>query len=182
MVVDGVAPGLAALAGPMPVVADLLRGVYVRPDPERVRIGAVWPQDETEFVTDPDLASPVVPSEVIASRIAAARGRIPGLALERERGIVGVYDVTAQDWYPIVDRTDTRGYFVAIGTSGAWFKAAPTIGMLAAELVIANLGGRDTDLAPLEVPLPSTGFAFPMRVLSRRRPPIALAYGGGVLG
>lgn len=93
-----------------------------------------------------------------------------------------MYDVTAQDWYPIVDRTDTRGYFVAIGTSGAWFKAGPVIGRLAAELVTANLAGHDTDREPLEVALPLTGFRFPMALFSRRRKPVELQFGGGVLG
>jgi glycine/D-amino acid oxidase-like deaminating enzyme len=81
-----------------------------------------------------------------------------------------------------VDRTETRGYFVAIGTSGAWFKAGPVIGQLAAEMVTASLEGHDTDGQPLEVTLPLTGYRFPMALFSRRRQPVPLAYGGGVLG
>jgi sarcosine oxidase subunit beta len=181
-VVDARAPELAAAPGRLPVIADLLLGFYLRPDPECVRIGAVWPQDETEFLCDPDDADPVVPPELIAARIATARRRVPGLSVDAARGIVGVYDVTVQDWYPIVDRTDTRGYFVAIGTSGAWFKAGPVIGQLATEVVMAHLGGRDTDREPLDVTLPLTGYRFPMSLFSRRRAPIALSYGGGVLG
>jgi sarcosine oxidase subunit beta len=97
-------------------------------------------------------------------------------------GLVGVYDVTVQDWYPIVDKTSTRGYFVAIGTSGAWFKAGPVIGRLAAEMVAAGLEGRDTDRDPLEVTLPLTGYRFPMGLFSRARRPVELQFGGGVLG
>jgi glycine/D-amino acid oxidase-like deaminating enzyme len=164
------------------VIADLLSGFYLRPDPGRVRIGAVWPRDETDFLTDPDGTDPAVPGAVIAARIAAARARVPGLEVESPRGLVGVYDVTVQDWYPIVDRTDTRGYFVAVGTSGAWFKSGPVIGRLAAELVIAARDGRDTDRDPLTVDLPLAGRRFPMALLARRRVPIPLAYGGGVLG
>jgi glycine/D-amino acid oxidase-like deaminating enzyme len=181
-VVDARAPGLAAASARLPVIADLVLGFYLRPDPACVRIGAVWSRDETEFLADPDGADPVVSRELIDSRIATARRRVPALEVESARGIVGVYDVTVQDWYPIVDRTDTRGYFVAIGTSGAWFKAGPVIGQLAAEMVTASLEGRDTDAQPLEVMLPLTGYRFPMTLFSRRRPPIALSYGGGVLG
>ena len=192
IVVDGVAPALATLpprrttaragAGPLPVIADLIGGFYLRPDPERVRIGVVWPVDETEFLTDPDTAETPVPEEVLVARIEQARRRVPALAVAQPRAVIGVYDVTVQDWYPIVDRTDTRGYFVAIGTSGAWFKAGPVIGRLAAEVVTAQLAGRDTDREPLTVTLPLTGYPFPLALFSRRRRPIALAYGGGVLG
>jgi len=181
VVVDARSPATPALAS-LPVIADLCHGFYLRPDPGRIRIGAVWPQDETEFLVDPDAAEPAVPPALIESRVAAARRRVPDLAVEDTRGLVGVYDVTAQDWYPIVDRTETRGWFVAIGTSGAWFKSGPVIGRLAAELVLATLGGRDTDADPLELELPLTGYRFPLAAFSRRRRPIALGYGGGVLG
>jgi sarcosine oxidase subunit beta len=193
IVVDGRSPALAKLArgiaaaggdhGPLPVIADLPGGFYLRPDPERVRIGAVRPEDETEYLTDPDASDAPIPEQAIAARIAAARRRVPELALEgNPRTLIGVYDVTVQDWYPIVDRTETRGYFVAIGTSGAWFKAAPVLGQLAAEVVTAQLQGRDTDTEPLTVVLPHTRHPFPLALFSRRRRPIALAYGGGVLG
>jgi sarcosine oxidase subunit beta len=168
--------------GPLPVLADLTQGFYLRPDPERMRIGAVWPQDETEFLADPDAPQGPIDPALTESRLAAARRRIPGLEMEVGDPVVGSYDVTVQDWYPIVDRTDTRGYFVAIGTSGAWFKAGPVIGDLAARLVAAQLDGRDTDRARLEVDLPLTGFRFPLALFSRHRTPVVLAYGGGVLG
>ncbi len=182
IVVDGESPALAHVPGPLPVIADLVLGYYLRPDPARVRIGAVWPQDETDFIPEPDAADIEVPASLVADRIARARRRVPALVVQEPHDLIGVYDVTAQDWYPIVDRTDTRGYFVAIGTSGAWFKAGPVIGQLVAEMVIASLGGRDTDAEPLEVALPLTGYRFPMSLFSRRRRPVELQFGGGVLG
>jgi sarcosine oxidase subunit beta len=173
---------VATAPGPLPVVADLLHGFYLRPDPDRLRVGAVWAQDETEFVPDPDQADPTVDLETLQRRLAAARRRLPDLEVDGVLGLVGLYDVTVQDWYPVVDRTDTAGYFVAIGTSGAWFKAAPVIGWLAANMVVAAVEGRDTDHEPLELPLPVSGYRFPMSLFSRRRPPVPLTYGGGVLG
>jgi glycine/D-amino acid oxidase-like deaminating enzyme len=181
VVVDGTAPAMAGVLDRLPVIADLPGGFYLRPDPACMRIGALLPRDETEFLPDADAVADAEP-EAVAARLAAARRRLPGLELEGCRGIVGVYDVTVQDWYPIVDRTDTDGYFVAIGTSGAWFKAGPVIGHLAAELVSAALAGRDTDREPLEVELPLTGHRFPMSAFSRRRAAVPLAHGGGVLG
>src|SRR5262249_52208482 len=181
-VIDARAPGVGLLPGPLPVVADLLNGFYARPDPTRFRIGAVWPQDEREFVTDPEAGSERVDDAYIEGKLEALRRRLPHVELEAVQGKVGYYDVTVQDWYPIVDRTDTAGYFVAIGTSGAWFKSGPVIGWMLAQLVAAAHGGRDTDAQPLELRLPLTGHAFTMSVFSRHRRPVALEYGGGVLG
>src|SRR6185436_6791 len=109
IVVDGRAPSVGALprrtiagdAGPLPVIADLPGGFYLRPDPERIRIGAVRPEDETEFLTDADASDAPVPSETIPARLEAAKRRVPGLAVEGVRPVIGVYDVTVQDWYPI---------------------------------------------------------------------------------
>lgn len=181
-VLHGTSRWLAESAGPLPVIADLMHGYYLRPDPERVRIGAVWSRDETEFVADPDQADPTVDRETLALRLAAARRRLPALELDQVMGLTGIYDVTVQDWYPIIDRTDTQGYFVAVGTSGAWFKAAPVIGWLASQVIGAVLEGRDVDQDPLELTLPMSGHRIPMSLFSRRRPPVPLAYGGGVLG
>lgn len=181
-VIDARAPALGRLPGPLPVVADLLNGFYARPDAARFRVGAVWPQDEREFVPDPDAGSERVGDDYFATKLEALHRRMPDVELEAVGGKVGYYDVTVQDWYPIVDRTDTRGYFVAIGTSGAWFKAGPVIGWMLAQTVAAALAGRDTDANPLELTLPHTGHPFPMSLFSRHRRPVALEYGGGVLG
>jgi hypothetical protein len=56
------------------------------------------------------------------------------------------------------------------------------IGWLASELILAALEGRDTDREPLEPRLPITGHRFPLALFSRRRRPVRLEYGGGVLG
>ncbi len=181
-VIQARAPRLADRLGRLPVIADLLNGFYLRPDPERVRVGAVWPQDERDWVSDPDAASEEIQPDYLEAKLAALARRVPGIELDQVRGLTGLYDVTVQDWYPIVDRTDTHGYFVAIGTSGAWFKAGPVIGWLASELVAAAFEGRDTDREPLVPTLPLTGHPFPLALLSRRRSPVALEYGGGVLG
>ncbi|NOT32634.1 MAG: FAD-binding oxidoreductase [Candidatus Eisenbacteria bacterium] len=182
VVLHATATSQAERLAALPVIADLRHGYYLRPDPERLRIGAVWPEDETEWIAEADAHEPTAERAVLQRRLEAARKRVPWLEPDQIMGLVGLYDVTVQDWYPIVDRTDTRGYFVAIGTSGAWFKAAPVIGWLASEVVTANVSGRNTDAQPLELTLPNTGYRFPMSLFSRRRTPVPLAYGGGVLG
>ena len=54
------------------------------------------------------------------------------------KGVVSLYDVTVQDWYPIADKTDQPGYYVCIGTSGSSFKTAPVLGSLVARIVTAS--------------------------------------------
>ena len=67
------------------------------------------------------------------------------------------------------DRTDTPGYYVAIGTSGSSFKTAPVIGAVMAQLIRSCEGGHDHDAAPLSVTLPKTGFEVDLGFFSRRR-------------
>jgi sarcosine oxidase subunit beta len=87
----------------------------------------------------------------------------------RARGLASLYDVTVQDWYPIVDRTDLPGYYVCIGTSGSSFKTAPVLGQLMARIVEACEGGQDVDREPVRLELPRIGASVDARFLSRLR-------------
>ncbi len=95
--------------------------------------------------------------------------RFPDLKLGPPRGLASLYDVTLQDWYPIVDKTDLRGYYVCIGTSGSSFKTAPVLGSLMAEIVVAGKEGRDVDDEPIQFELPRIGRTVDASFLSRRR-------------
>jgi sarcosine oxidase subunit beta len=95
--------------------------------------------------------------------------RFPEVRLGRSRGLASLYDVTLQDWYPIVDRTDLPGYYVCIGTSGSSFKTAPVLGRLMAEIVDACQRGVDTDRDPVRLELPRVGISIDTAFLSRLR-------------
>ena len=95
--------------------------------------------------------------------------RMPAVTMGRPRGVADLYDVTVQDWYPIVDRTDLPGYYVCIGTSGSSFKTAPVLGMLTAQIIAACENGRDTDATPLQFELPRIGRMVDTRFLARHR-------------
>jgi glycine/D-amino acid oxidase-like deaminating enzyme len=82
--------------------------------------------------------------EFEASVLGGLRKRAPGLDLTDVQTKVAYYDWTVTDAYPILDATDVAGYFVAIGTSGAWFKGGPVIGELMAQLIErARIGNQD---------------------------------------
>ena len=168
---------------PVPVIGDLEGGVYRRPvagGGEGVGGAADPPCDELEWVDDPDDYRQDISDLYWERQCLRLMKRIPGLRLGPARGVVNLYDVTVRDWYPIIDRTELPGYYVAIGTSGSSFKTSPVIGRLVAEIVEACEGGRDTDRRPLEFELPGVGTSVDTRFLSRRREKIATS--GTVIG
>ncbi|MBI4603360.1 MAG: FAD-binding oxidoreductase [Planctomycetes bacterium] len=166
-------PLFAAGRGPcLPVVGDLDAGVYCRPEAggRDLIVGTVDPEcDELEWVEDPDDFRREVTEPYWRRQCLRLMQRLPEARLEPPRGIAALYDVTVADWYPIVDRTDVPGYYVAIGTSGSSFKTAPVLGRLLAEVIEACEGGRDTDRDPIELRLPRAGVTVDVRFLSRLR-------------
>jgi len=169
--------------GDLPVVADLDGGVYFRPEAggRDVIVGTTDPAcDALEWVADPDDDPGTITEAYRERQCLRMMQRFPELALGPRRGVVGFYDVTVQDWYPIADRTDRRGYFVCIGTSGSSFKTAPVLGTLMAEMMSAARDGRDTDAEPLRLRLPRIGRSVDASFLSRRR--AVLESSGTVIG
>jgi len=167
----------------LPVVGDLDGGGYFRPESggRDVIIGTTDPAcDPLEWIEDPDDYADSVSESYRERQCLRMMRRFPELELGPRRGVVGLYDVTVQDWYPIADRTDRPGYFVCIGTSGSSFKTAPVLGRLMAELVTRNAAGADTDREPLELELPRIGARVDTSFLSRRRGPLVSS--GTVIG
>ncbi len=157
---------------PLPIVGDLDGGIYFRPESRGrdIIVGSTDPQcDVLEFVDDPDNFDRGVTQLYRERQSLRLMKRVPSVTLGRPRGIADLYDVTLQDWYPIVDRTDRPGYYVCIGTSGSSFKSAPVLGMLTAQIVEACESGRDTDVAPIQLTLPRIGVSVDTRFLARNR-------------
>ncbi len=152
-------------------LADLDLGTYLRPAGDgHVLVGGLEPEcDPLEWVDDPDTVDHRVTSERFRAQVTRAARRMPELRVPNQpRGVVGVYDVTA-DWTPIYDCTNQPGYFVAIGTSGNQFKNAPLVGRLMATLVAEVRAGRDHDHDPVQLELPRTGHTIDLATFSRLR-------------
>lgn len=163
-------PGFGA-EGPVPFVADLDLGTYVRWAPGgSLLIGGTEPDcDPLEWLDDADDCSPNPTRAVRTAHLYRAARRIPGLTVpEASRGIAAVYDVT-DDWIPVYDRTSLGGFYIAAGTSGNQFKNAPVVGRLLAELVRACEDGHDHDADPVQVVLRRSGLAVDLGHYSRRR-------------
>ncbi len=164
----------AGQAESLPIVGDLDNGIYFRPESggRDILVGSTEPAcDEPEWIDDPDDFDHGVTELYRERQCWRLMKRFPEVGYGPARGLGALYDVTLQDWYPIVDRTELPGYFVCIGTSGSSFKTAPVLGQLVAGLIEAHRSGRDTDEHPLQLELPRIGVSIDTSFLSRLRAP-----------
>ncbi|HMA34195.1 MAG TPA: FAD-dependent oxidoreductase [Chloroflexia bacterium] len=136
----------ADFGAPHPVVIDLRRKVYLRPDgATRTWVGSV---------DDADAATPAVPDryhegvtqDEIVQLSGAAAGMLPALGPAiRKGGWAGLYDVTP-DWQPVLGAAlGPAGLYLALGFSGHGFKLCPVVGDLLAQLITT---GEAPDLHP----------------------------------
>ena len=119
-------------------------GFYIRPDHREFKVVAVLPRHHVDFEVGKD---PRRERQFREELLHGFRRRLPGIILEKVRVKQAYYDWTVSDSYPIIDATDVNGFYVAIGTSGAWFKSGPVIGQLVAELASGE-GQRGSHLLP----------------------------------
>lgn len=172
-------------ARPLPICGNVIDGIYFRPEPgeNAIHVGSLAERDEYDYLVDPDQFNRNASVKFWEEKGSLLMSRFGKAGLgSRPRGLADLYDVTVADWYPIIDATDLQGYYVAIGTSGAWFKAGPVIGRMMAELVEACSSGRNHDEDPVKLRLPRSGNVIDLSFFSRNRRPINALLGGGVLG
>jgi len=144
---------------------------YFRPHPGGTIIVGNFepPCDPLVFLDNADDAAPAVTAETWEVQSLRLARRLPDLQVPSQKsGVVSAYDVS-DDWIPIYDRTSLDGYYVAIGTSGHQFKAAPFVGVLISTLVNAVEAGHDHDADPVTVHGTWTGVDVPLAYFSRHR-------------
>lgn len=135
---------------PLPAMADLDLGFYIRPDRDCFKIGAVLPRDHVSFHHSPDLELNMEQQEAFQTRfLQNLHQRLPEVTLSDIQVKVGIYDWTVSDSYPLLGGTDLGRYYVAVGTSGAWFKSGPVIGQLLAERIVRDFCGDTRTLVTL---------------------------------
>lgn len=134
--------------GPLPIVVDGSTGIYLRPDGPRLLFGSILPEDEDEFVADPDHFSTSADTSFRDSKIHALHHRIPDLEHRGAvTGIAGLYTINREDVHPVVGPTEVDGWWVANGFSGHGFKLAPMIGSLVARAMTGVEAAFDTDVS-----------------------------------
>ncbi|HCY85149.1 MAG TPA: FAD-dependent oxidoreductase [Desulfobacteraceae bacterium] len=133
-----------------PITSDSDTGVYTRPETgNHVLIGSEEPKcDPLEYV-DPDDYNLNFTDQLKTQAYRVAM-RVPELRIpNKNQGLVDLYDVT-DDWYPIYDKSDLPGFYLAIGTSGNQYKNAPVVGAFMAGLIDYCEAGNDHDENPYQ--------------------------------
>ena len=151
------------------ICSDADIGGYWRPEiGNKILVGSEEPECDPLDWVDPDDYNTEVTDQARLQAMRAAQ-RFPALGIpNRVQGIADLYD-TSDDWIPIYDHSDLRGFFMAVGTSGNQFKNAPVVGMMMAALIDYVEDGNDHDARPFRYALPNMDFTLDMSFCSRKR-------------
>ncbi|MBW1714105.1 MAG: FAD-binding oxidoreductase, partial [Deltaproteobacteria bacterium] len=145
---------------------------YFRPEVgNHILVGSEDPEcDPREWVQDPDNFNRSITDGQYKAQVYRLARRIPSLGIPRkQQGVVDLYDVS-DDWLPIYDKSDLKGFYMAVGSSGNQYKTAPVVGMIMAELIDqCQKHGLDHDRNPLRFTLPRCGVIINLGLLSRLR-------------
>ncbi len=132
------------------ITSDGDTGVYTRPEVgNHWLIGSEEPECDPLDYVDPDNYNQDFTDQVKVQALREAM-RVPDLPIpNRGQGVVDLYDVS-DDWYPIYDKSDLPGFYLAIGTSGNQYKNAPVVGSFMSQLIEYCENGNDHDVDPLQ--------------------------------
>lgn len=138
---------------------DFDNGCYYRPEfsSNKILVGSAEPDcDELQYIESDDPADiDYNLSDESMLHIYRSCLRFPKLPIpssKQSQGIVSSYDV-ADDWTPIYDKSNLKGYYQAIGTSGNQFKNAGIIGKIVERIITDNENGINTDQQPSQMKL-----------------------------
>ena len=130
-----------SVSNPLPVVGDLISGIYFRPQGQKKHliVGSVLPEDERESIADPDQLDRTADDDFVRTKLHALQHRVPGLRnLKGVVGYSGLYTMNISDVHPVVGQTPIAGLFIANGCSGHGFKLAPAVGSLVAQAITGD--------------------------------------------
>lgn len=145
-------------------------GAYYRPEAGNMFLtGSVDPSCDPKEWVDPDDFDRDVSDSQWKAQVYRLAKRFPNLQIPIQRkGVVDLYDVS-DDWIPIYDKSDLKGYYQAIGSSGNQFKTAPVVGAMMAELINQVENGYNHDANPFQHTLSHLGIKVDMGSFHRNR-------------
>lgn len=146
-------------------------GIYYRPEVGNTfLVGSEDPKcDPQVWVEDPDNFNNQVTEAQYKAQIYRLARRVRDLAIPNQpRGVCDLYDCS-DDWIPIYDKSDLKGFYMAIGTSGNQYKNAPVVGDMMAHLIDQCEKGQDHDRNPVQFKMKYTGRTFNVGFYSRKR-------------
>jgi glycine/D-amino acid oxidase-like deaminating enzyme len=125
----------AGFGAPHPVYLDLASGTFLRPETGGLTMTGFLDADEPNHPMDPEALGGEVGFDEVERIMERASRCVPALGESRyQRGYAGAFDISP-DWMPILDETEVRGLYVAVGMSGHGFKLSPAVGHLMADLI-----------------------------------------------
>jgi len=135
-----------------------------------ILVGSEDPEcDPKEWIEDPDHFNRAVTDAQFKAQVYRLALRIPSLPIpNKQKGIVDLYDVS-DDWIPIYDASDLKGFYLAVGTSGNQYKNGPAVGHLMAEIIHACENGHNHDEDPVKVKLRHIDYTLDTGFFSRNR-------------
>ncbi len=146
-------------------------GIYFRPEVgNNILVGSEDPECERrDWIADPNHFNRNLTAERWKAQVYRLARRIPELPIPSQpKGVVDLYDVS-DDWLAILDKSDLKGFYMAIGSSGHEFKNAPGIGYMMGELIDACQKGHDHDNDPIHVTSRYKGYDLNIGFYSRLR-------------
>lgn len=153
------------------VISDGDLAGYHRPETgDQILVGSEDPAcDEPDWIDDPDNFNRDITEDQYRAQVFRLAQRMPSLPIPNNRnGVVDLYDVS-DDWTPIYDSSDLRGFYLCIGTSGNQYKNGPAVGHLMAELIDRCENGQDHDGDPVHVTLKNIDYRLNTKIFSRNR-------------
>lgn len=151
------------------ITSDSDSGVYTRPEVgNHILIGSEEPACDPLDYVDPNNYNRDA-TDQRRTQVMREAMRLPELPIpNRVQGLVDLYDVS-DDWYPIYDKADLPGYYLAIGTSGNQYKNAPAVGAFMSELIQYCESGHDHDTDPLQYKMKYIEHTLNIGFFSRNR-------------
>lgn len=151
------------------ITSDSDTGVYTRPETgNHFLIGSEEPKCDPLDYVDPDNYR-LDFTDQARTQVMREAMRIPALPIPNQnQGVVDLYDVS-DDWYPIYDKSNLPGFYLAIGTSGNQYKNAPAVGAFMSELIQHCENGKDHDTDPLQYRMKYINHTLNIGFFSRNR-------------
>ena len=126
-------------------------GCYYRPEVGNMfLVGSEDPDCDRKEYVDPDNFNQDLTEAQWKAQVYRLAKRVQGLAIPNQpRGICDLYDCS-DDWIPVYDKSDLKGFYMAVGTSGNQYKNAPVVGDMMAHLIDQCEKGQDHDNDPVK--------------------------------